>query len=111
MAFGVSGEQGKSVMPGGDVAVAWMDEYLGHVEDYRLTARSVCHSVLGQQVLIVLCGTAIFTALHRRVGPVTTCCWAGSTARRCTAPAGRTGSPPSLTGLFKSDGCQLNVLC
>ena len=39
MAFGVSGEQGKSSMKGGDVAVAYMDEYLGHVEDYNLTAR------------------------------------------------------------------------
>ncbi len=26
-------------MVGGDVAVAYMDEYLGHVEDYNLTAR------------------------------------------------------------------------
>merc|ERR1711892_718650 len=48
MAFGPSGEQGKSIMKGGDVAVAYMDEYLGHVEDYNLTARAVCHSVLGQ---------------------------------------------------------------
>jgi len=48
MAFGPSGEQGKSVMKGGDVAVAYMDEYLGHVEDYNLTARAVCHEVLGQ---------------------------------------------------------------
>ena len=39
MAFGLSGEQGKSSMKGGDVAVAYMDEYLGHVEDYNLTAR------------------------------------------------------------------------
>ena len=39
MAFGVSGEQGRSTMKGGDVAVAYMDEYLGHVEDYNLTAR------------------------------------------------------------------------
>jgi len=49
MAFGLSGEQGKSSMKGGDVAVAYMDEYLGHVEDYNLTARSVCHMVQGQQ--------------------------------------------------------------
>ena len=49
MAFGVSGEQGKSVMTGGDVTVAWMDEYLGHAEDYNLTAKSVCHAVLGQR--------------------------------------------------------------
>jgi len=48
MAFGVSGEQDKASMKGGDVAVAYMDEYLGHVEDYKLTAKSVCHSVLGE---------------------------------------------------------------
>ena len=47
MAFGISGEQGKSVMTGGDVVVAYIDEYLGHADDYNLTARSVCHSVLG----------------------------------------------------------------
>jgi len=49
MAFGLSGEQGKSVMTGGDVVVAYMDEYLGHADDYNLTARSVCHTVLGQR--------------------------------------------------------------
>merc|ERR1719347_1330676 len=48
MAFGLSGEEEAPAMPGGDVAVAFMDEDLGHVEDYNLTARSVCHSVLGQ---------------------------------------------------------------
>jgi len=48
MAFGMSGSPDDAQMPGGDVAVAYMDEYLGHVEDYNLTARSVCHSVLGQ---------------------------------------------------------------
>jgi len=47
MAFGISGEQGKSVMTGGDVVVAYMDEYLGHADDYNLTAKSVCHKVLG----------------------------------------------------------------
>ena len=49
MAFGVSGEQGRSVMTGGDVVVAYMDEFLGHADDYNLTARSVCHAVLGQR--------------------------------------------------------------
>ena len=39
MAFGVSGEQGKSVMTGGDVVVAYIDEYLGHADDYNLTAK------------------------------------------------------------------------
>jgi len=48
MAFGLSGEEDKATMPGGDVAVAYMDEYSGHVDDYQLTARSVCHAVLGQ---------------------------------------------------------------
>jgi hypothetical protein len=33
--------QGENTMVGGDVAVAYMDEYLGHVEDYNLTARYV----------------------------------------------------------------------
>ena len=36
-------------MTGGDVVVAYMDEYLGHADDYNLTARSVCHTVLGQR--------------------------------------------------------------
>ena len=49
LAFGLSGQQGSSVMQGGDVAVAYMDEYLGHVEDYNLTAKSVCHLVNGQK--------------------------------------------------------------
>jgi len=49
MAFGLSGQQGIASMKGGDVVVAYMDEYLGHVEDYNLTARSVCHMVQGQQ--------------------------------------------------------------
>jgi len=49
MAFGLSGEQGKNTMVGGDVALVWMDEFNGHVEDYNLTARAVCHSVLGQE--------------------------------------------------------------
>ena len=36
-------------MTGGDVVVAYMDEYVGHADDYNLTARSVCHTVLGQR--------------------------------------------------------------
>eukprot|EP00088_Acartia_fossae_P021873 TRINITY_DN23239_c0_g1_i1.p1 TRINITY_DN23239_c0_g1~~TRINITY_DN23239_c0_g1_i1.p1 ORF type:complete len:682 (+),score=132.87 TRINITY_DN23239_c0_g1_i1:69-2114(+) len=47
MAFGLSGTQGENSMQGGDVALVYMDEFLGHVEDYNLTARSVCHKVLG----------------------------------------------------------------
>jgi hypothetical protein len=31
--------QGENTMVGGDVVVVYMDEYLGHVEDYNLTAR------------------------------------------------------------------------
>ncbi len=29
-------------MVGGDVAVLYMDEFLGHVEDFNLTAKWVC---------------------------------------------------------------------
>lgn len=36
-------------MTGGDVVVTYMDEYLGHADDYNLTARSVCHTVLGRR--------------------------------------------------------------
>jgi len=49
MSFGLSGEQGKNSMVGGDVALVYYDEHLGHVEDFNLTARAVCHSVLGQE--------------------------------------------------------------
>jgi len=49
MAFGLSGKQGENQMVGGDVALLYMDEFLGHVEDFNLTARSVCHKVLGQE--------------------------------------------------------------
>jgi len=49
MAFGLSGEQGKNQMIGGDVALGYIDEFQGHVEDFNLTAKAVCHSVLGQE--------------------------------------------------------------
>ena len=39
MAFGMSGVQGENTMVGGDVALVWMDEFLGHVDDYNLTDR------------------------------------------------------------------------
>ena len=39
MAFGLSGKQGENRMVGGDVALLYMDEFLGHVEDFNLTAR------------------------------------------------------------------------
>ena len=48
MSFGVSGGQAQSVMWDRDVAVAFMNEYLGHVEDYDLIAMAVCHPVPGQ---------------------------------------------------------------
>lgn len=45
--FGVSGEQGKSVMLGADAAIAYIDGYLGLVDDYNITAKSPCSGVLG----------------------------------------------------------------
>ena len=39
MAFGLSGEQGKNQMIGGDVALGYIDEFQGHVEDFNLTAK------------------------------------------------------------------------
>ena len=41
MAFGLSGAPGQNQMIGGDVAVLYMDEFLGHVEDFNLTAKYV----------------------------------------------------------------------
>jgi hypothetical protein len=49
MAFGLSGAQGQNQMIGGDVAVVYMDEFLGHVEDFNLNAKSVCHTVLAEE--------------------------------------------------------------
>lgn len=46
MAFGVS-KPGDSKMVGSDVAVAYIDGLLGHVDDYNITARSPCTGVLG----------------------------------------------------------------
>jgi len=49
MAFGLSGQQGRNQMVGADVSLVYWDEFLGHVEDFNLTAKSVCHPVLGQE--------------------------------------------------------------
>lgn len=44
MAFGLSGDDRKSVMIGGDVTVAWMDKSTGQgfADDYFLDAKSQC---------------------------------------------------------------------
>ena len=47
MAFGVSKPQGQSSMIGADVAVAFIDGYLGVVDDYNITAKAPCGGVLG----------------------------------------------------------------
>jgi len=47
MAFGVAKPQGQSMMIGADVAVAYIDGYLGVVDDYNITAKAPCGGVLG----------------------------------------------------------------
>ena len=49
MAFGLSGDESKSVMVGGDVAIAWFDtnDDQGYVEDYYLQAKSQCSGPKG----------------------------------------------------------------
>lgn len=44
MSFGISGDTEKSVMIGGDVAVAWVDKQTlqGYAIDYFLDAKSQC---------------------------------------------------------------------
>ena len=59
MAFGLSGEQGKSSMKGGDVAVAYMDEYLGHVEDYNLTARFFFYAHYSNVIKVSSCAAQL----------------------------------------------------
>ena len=44
--FGVS-QDGRSDMMDSDAAVAYIDGYLGYVDDYNITARSSCSGVLG----------------------------------------------------------------
>lgn len=46
IAFGVS-QDGRSDMMHSDAAVAYIDGYLGYVDDYNITARSSCSGVLG----------------------------------------------------------------
>jgi len=48
LAFGVSNPQGQSKMIGSDVSVAYMDGFRAIVEDYNITAKSLCTSVLNQ---------------------------------------------------------------
>jgi hypothetical protein len=47
MAFGVSNPQGESKMIGADAAIAYIDGYLGYVDDYNIGAKSPCGGVLG----------------------------------------------------------------
>ena len=44
MAFGLSGQPGRSVMDGGDVVVAWLDRSTGqgYAHDYYLGAKAQC---------------------------------------------------------------------
>ena len=48
LAFGVSNPQGESKMVGSDVSVAYVDGFQAIVEDYNITAKSLCTSVLNQ---------------------------------------------------------------
>lgn len=49
MAFGISGDESKTAMVGGDVAVAWVDKETlkGYAEDYYLDAKSQCSGPTG----------------------------------------------------------------
>lgn len=49
MSFGLSGDDSKSVMIGGDVAVAWVDRETlkGYAVDYFLDAKSQCSGPKG----------------------------------------------------------------
>ena len=47
IAFGVSGKDGDSQMVGSDVAVAYIDGYLAFVDDYNITAKTMCSGVVG----------------------------------------------------------------
>ena len=52
LAFGVANPQGQSNMIGSDVSVAYMDGFQAVVEDYNITAKSLCTSVLNQVLLL-----------------------------------------------------------
>jgi len=47
MSFGISGKQGTSEMIGSDVAVAYRNGFLAHVDDYNITAKCMCTEALG----------------------------------------------------------------
>lgn len=49
MSFGLSGDDSKSVMIGGDVVVAWVDKETlkGYAEDYYLKDKSQCSGPTG----------------------------------------------------------------
>lgn len=49
MSFGISGDEGRSQMVGGDVVVAWVDKETlkGYAEDYYLEAKSQCSGPRG----------------------------------------------------------------
>lgn len=49
MTFGLSGDDSKSAMIGGDVVVAWVDKetFKGHAEDYYLKDKSQCSGPTG----------------------------------------------------------------
>lgn len=49
MAFGLSASENKSEMIGSDVAVAYIDGYLGYATDYNITAKapvSCCSTIM-----------------------------------------------------------------
>jgi hypothetical protein len=48
MAFGLSAAENKSEMIGADVAIAYIDGYLGYATDYNITAKAPvsCYSTL-----------------------------------------------------------------
>ena len=60
LAFGVSNPQGQSKMVGSDVSVAYMDGFQAIVEDYNITAKSLCTSVLNQVHILIQGGEGKF---------------------------------------------------
>jgi hypothetical protein len=52
MAFGLSAAENKSEMIGSDVAVAYIDGYLGYATDYNITAKapvSYCSTIIAMK--------------------------------------------------------------
>ncbi|KAF5296682.1 hypothetical protein FQR65_LT10223 [Abscondita terminalis] len=68
MSFGISGDDSKTEMVGGDVAVAWIDKNTlkGHVDDYYLQAKSQCSGPSGS------CPDNKFKVLQNNTNSVTT---------------------------------------